>query len=110
MNPHPREPCGAADRVPCNKGICPDEPLSQRNEENRRDEKRLDSLSINRVMAPEASFVWTGAEEPMTGQGRLNGDGSRLGIADFTDHDNIRILPRMERRPLAKVIPALRLS
>ncbi len=43
-------------------------------------------------MAPAASFVWSVREHLVAGERGFDGDIRRLVIANFTDHDDVRIL------------------
>ena len=51
----------------------------------------------SRVTAPGASLVCSVREHQMPGQRGLRGDLGGFAVADFADHDHVRVLP--QQRP-----------
>ena len=49
-------------------------------------------MCVKRLMTSKALFAWTVDKDEVAGQCRLNGDLRRFRIADFADHDAIRIV------------------
>src|SRR5882724_2269068 len=57
-----------------------------------RNQKRSDAHVVKTRDGAGGVIAMHGAQNLMAGQGRLDGDLGGFGVADFTDHDNVRVL------------------
>jgi len=65
-------------------------------------------MSIKRVKALGASFVCSVLKTKWAGERRADGDFRRLGIANFPDHHDVRVLPQNMTQPHRERQPDVR--